>query len=153
MKPPPAINPPPHMTVEERMRVRLAAHRIQRMLPGPIGEHLADQLLFWEDCAYRFEAKAKAAKLIAAIEEFEVVYAGPAREQSGRDLLHDQIDQIIGQWLDTQLALTGVPSKGVSVWERAQRALLTRLRTGPLGTYSQKLTPRIVQLLTQKVAA
>jgi hypothetical protein len=109
MKPPPPPNPPDMMDTEEKRRLRMAAHRIQRIIPGPIGLHLSEQLMFWEECAYRFDTTTKAAKLIEAIETFEVVYAGPQREGDTQTILHDEIDHIIAQWLDTMLALTGVP--------------------------------------------
>jgi len=41
------------MEHSEKMRMRAAAFRVTRLLPGPLGELLAREILTWEEFGYR----------------------------------------------------------------------------------------------------
>jgi hypothetical protein len=61
----PVAEDPPHvMTYPERARVRLAANRVNRMYPGPVGAVLSRELWSWEQLGWRFGADAPMAALV-----------------------------------------------------------------------------------------
>lgn len=50
---PGVTNMPTAMTHEERARIRLAAFKVIKLYPGPVGELLSRELLTWEEFGYR----------------------------------------------------------------------------------------------------
>ena len=47
------MTPPVPMDAHEKMRLRAAAFRVSKLLPGPLGELVSRELLTWEEFGYR----------------------------------------------------------------------------------------------------
>ena len=64
-------NPPAYMTTPERARVALAANRVNRLYPGPVGAILSRELWAWQTFGWRLAHDALITKLVDHILEQE----------------------------------------------------------------------------------
>lgn len=60
----PPEQPPPKLDHHEKMRIRAAAFRGQRLYPGPVGDLVARELLSWEEFGYRMDQHGITARLV-----------------------------------------------------------------------------------------
>jgi hypothetical protein len=67
--PQPHADPPGYLTYPERARVRLAANRVNRLYPGPVGAVLSKELWSWEEMGWRFGSSSLIAALVDHILE------------------------------------------------------------------------------------
>lgn len=58
---------PERMDHHDRMKVRAAAFRAQRLYPGAVGELLSRELLSWEESGWRFGSKSIVMRAVGQI--------------------------------------------------------------------------------------
>ncbi|MDT7630264.1 MAG: hypothetical protein QOI50_2194 [Pseudonocardiales bacterium] len=58
------MNAHPSMDHNERKRIRLAAFRVTRLYPGPVGELVSRELMSWEEFGYRLSSGSMIMRIV-----------------------------------------------------------------------------------------
>jgi hypothetical protein len=58
------MNAHPAMDHNERKRIRLAAFRVTRLYPGPVGELVSRELMSWEEFGYRLSSGSMIMRIV-----------------------------------------------------------------------------------------
>lgn len=84
------VNPPRRMEQHDKIRMRAAAMKVRKLIPGPLGEIVAHEILTWEEFGYRL---GQGSVVLAAVNEImkTPLPPGPAPEDSYRKLMKSAV--------------------------------------------------------------